>query len=295
MLFALLLGGTMNYLSADERCKAGIEFCARSVLRIGVALLGLRMTTGQIAAMGWQPVVLVILSVVLTIAVSIVAARLLGYRSFFGVLTGGAVAICGASAAMALSAALPNHPLRERATLITVIGVSVLSTLAMIIYPMIVHAAGLDPVQAGVFLGGTIHDVAQVVGAGYGMSSVTGDAATFVKLLRVAMLLPVIVFAALLTRRYGDGAQSDRPPLLPWFAVGFGVLVAINSMGWVPVVLTQAGSEISRWCLISAIAAIGMKTQVKEFATVGFKPIVLMVSETLFLAVLVLGLLRLGL
>ena len=298
MLFALLLGMAMNFLSGDGACKPGIEFTAKQVLRLGVALLGLRITLGQIAELGWQPVAIVVLSVVLTIAVSMLAARLMGFQSLFGLLSGGATAICGASAALALAAALPNHPLKERATLFTVIGVSALSTLAMIVYPMLAQALGLDARLAGVFLGATIHDVAQVVGAGYSLSKQTGDVATFVKLMRVAMLVPVIVFAVMLVRARersaGDAGDSGgpRPPLLPWFAVAFALLVAINSTGWLPKALTQGGSEFSRWCLVASIAGIGMKTQLKELATVGIKPVLLMLGETVFLVVLVLALLR---
>lgn len=293
MLFALLLGMAMNFLSGDGPCAAGIEFAARQVLRIGVALLGLRITFGQIADLGWHPVLLVVLSVVLTIAVSMVAARLMGFQSLFGLLSGGATAICGASAALALAAALPSHPLKERATLFTVVGVSALSTLSMIAYPMVANAFGLDARAAGVFLGGTIHDVAQVVGAGYSMSQETGDVATFVKLLRVAMLLPVIVFAVMLTRRRrAEEAAGPRPPLLPWFAVAFALLVAINSTGWLPVSVPAIGNDASRWCLVIAITAIGMKTQLKELAAVGIKPIALMLGETVFLAALVLALLH---
>ena len=298
MLFALLLGMAMNFLSTERPCAAGIEFTARHLLRVGVALLGLRITIAQIAALGWHPVLLVVVSVVLTIVMSVVAARLFGFKGIFGLLTGGATAICGASAALALSVALPHHPLRERATLFTVIGVSALSTLAMIVYPMVIRALELDAMQAGIFLGGTIHDVAQVVGAGYSMSSETGDTATVVKLMRVAMLLPLIMFAALLTRlgavegSHVTAGDVRRPALLPWFAVAFALLVAINSIGWVPEPMVTIGSDTSRWCLIAAIAAIGMKTQLKELATVGIKPIVLMVGETIFLAVLVLLLLR---
>jgi uncharacterized integral membrane protein (TIGR00698 family) len=295
MLFALLLGMAMNFLSGDGPCVPGIEFTARQVLRIGVALLGLRITVGQIAELGWQPVAIVMVSVVLTIGVSMVMARLMGFQSLFGLLSGGATAICGASAALALAAALPAHPGKERATLFTVVGVSVLSTVSMIAYPMLAHAFDLDPRLAGIFLGATIHDVAQVVGAGYSMSKETGDVATFVKLMRVAMLVPVIVFAVMLTRaRTRDGGQAagPRPPLLPWFAVAFAVLVAINSTGWLPGAVAQGGSELSRWCLVAAIAGIGMKTQLKELATVGLKPVLLMVAETLFLAALVLVLLR---
>ncbi len=217
MLFALLLGMAMNFLSGEGPCAAGIEFTARQVLRIGVALLGLRITLGQIAELGWQPVAIVVLSVVLTIGVSMLAARLMGFQSLFGLLSGGATAICGASAALALAAALPAHPGKERATLFTVVGVSVLSTLSMIAYPVLAHAIGLDPRLAGIFLGATIHDVAQVVGAGYSMSQHTGDVATFVKLLRVAMLLPVIAFAVMLTRaraKDSGAVGGPRPPLL---------------------------------------------------------------------------------
>jgi len=292
MLFALLLGMAMNFLSSDGACKPGIEFTSREILRVGVALLGMRITFSQIAAMGWHPVLLVVTSVVVTISVSMLVARLMGFQSLFGLLTGGATAICGASAAMALAAALPSHPGKEKATLFTVIGISALSTLAMIVYPMVVNALHLDPVQSGVFLGGTIHDVAQVVGAGYGMSQVTGDTATVVKLMRVAMLLPVIVVAAMITRARGAAEAGKRPPILPWFAVGFVLLAAVNSTGWVPALVQSSANELSRWSLVIAISALGMKTQLKELATVGIKPIVLMVGETLFLAFLVIAMMR---
>jgi len=295
MLFALLLGMSMNFLSVEGNCRAGIEFTAREVLRIGVALLGMRITFSQIAALGWHPVVLVLISVVVTILVAMVAARAMGFQTLFGLLTGGATAICGASAALALAAALPAHSGKERATLFTVIGVSALSTLAMIVYPMVVNLLHLTPVQAGVFLGGTIHDVAQVVGAGYGMSQETGDTATVVKLMRVAMLLPVIVCATVITRARGATEGGKRPPLLPWFAVGFIVLAAINSTGWLAPFVQKFANEASRWCLVIAISALGMKTQLKELASVGIKPIVLMVGETVFLAALVLLMMRWGL
>ena len=295
MLFALLLGMALNFLAGEGTCKAGIEFTSRTVLRIGVVLLGMRITLEQIAALGWKPVVLVVTLVLVTIVVSVVAAKAMGFQRLFGMLTGGATAICGASAALALAAALPNHPQKERATLFTVIGVSALSTMAMIIYPMIANWLELSPLQSGVFLGATIHDVAQVVGAGYSMSTETGDTATVVKLMRVAMLLPVIVCAAMITRMQGADPTGKRPPLLPWFAVGFLILACINSTGWVAPVVQGFTNELSRWCLVVAISALGMKTQLKELAAVGIKPILLMLGETVFLVVLVLLLMRWGL
>jgi len=296
MLFALLLGMAVNFLSDDDRCKPGIEFVARQVLRWGVALLGLKISIAQVQSMGWPPVLMVVLGVTFTICVGVVMARWMGFKTFFGLLSGGAVGICGASAALAIAAAFPNHPQKDRATLFVVISVSTLSTMAMVIYPMLVHWAGLDPTQAGIFLGGTIHDVAQVVGAGYSMGQQTGDAATVIKLMRVAMLVPVIMVAAWLSRgahaRPGSEAASldsfeSRPPLLPWFAVVFVLLVLVNSLLGLPEVMVGAGNNLSRIFLVGAMAAIGMKTHLKDIRSVGWKPVVLMVLETLVLALFV--------
>lgn len=291
MLFALLLGMAMNFLSLEGPCGPGIELAAKQLLRLGVALLGLRITYTQIAALGWGPVLLVVGSVVVTILVGVALARLAGFKTPFGALTGGAVAICGASAALAISTVLPNHERKEQATLFTVIGVSALSTLAMVVYPMVAHALGFSDHVTGLFLGATIHDVAQVVGAGYGVSSETGDTATVVKLMRVAMLMPVIVVLAAMYRNQ-QPAGGERPPLLPWFVVVFAVLVVLGSLGWVPAIVQSAGNDASRWCLVIAISAIGIKTRMAEIVTVGIRPIALMVGETLFLVALVLVLLR---
>jgi uncharacterized integral membrane protein (TIGR00698 family) len=299
MLFALLLGMAMNFLSDVDRCRAGIRFASSFVLRLGVALLGFRITLSQIAALGWRPVALVIALVSLTILASIWVARGIGYSGLFGLLTGGATAICGASAAMAISAALPPDPQKERNTLFTIIGVSTLSTIAMIIYPALIQLFGLDGVHSGMFIGGTIHDVAQVVGAGYAISPEAGDTATVVKLMRVAMLLPVIVATGLLVRSNGasrsdrlgggllrEAGEGERPPLLPWFLAAFLALVVVNSLLPIPAFIQDGGSTASRWCLVTAIAALGIKTHFSEVLDIGWKPVALMIFETLFIAAL---------
>jgi uncharacterized integral membrane protein (TIGR00698 family) len=292
MLLALLFGIWMNFLMTPS-CKAGIDCAARDVLRIGVALLGTRITFEQVVQLGWHPVVLVIVSVVATILFSAVMARLVGFNTLFGFLTGGATAICGASAALALSASLPAHPAKEIATAFTIVGASVASMLAMIVYPLLAQHLDLSTLTSGVFIGASIHEVAHVVGAGYGMSRETGDIATIVKLMRVAMLVPVIVCAAMITRRAQSSAESvARPPLLPGFAVAFVLLACVNSMGWIGGAMQSATNDVSRWCLIIAMSAIGMKTQLKQIVAVGLKPVALMLCEAVFLAALVLCLSR---
>ena len=290
MLFALLLGMALNFLAEEGRCLPGIQLASTLVLRTGVALLGLRITISQVQALGWGTIALVVASVALTILVGVLVARALKLGSAFGTLTGGAVAICGASAALAVASILPKHKNAERDASFTVIGVTALSTLAMIVYPILVGALGWDPHSAGIFLGGTIHDVAQVVGAGYSVSVDTGDTATIVKLLRVAMLLPVCIVIGLALHVRGSQA-AHAAPVLPWFAVAFAVLVGIASTGVIPAAVTDFGSAFSRWCLVTAIAAIGMKTSLKSLVHMGLKPVMLVVVETLFLAALVGGVL----
>lgn len=294
MLFALLLGMAMNFLGEVDTCRKGIGFTSRTVLRIGVALLGFRLTLGEIAALGWHPVLLVVAAVTLTIVASIWVARAMGFNPLFGLLSGGATAICGASAAMALSAALPAHPLKERATLFTIMGVSTLSTVAMILYPAITRVLGFDDTHAGIFIGATIHDVAQVIGAGYAISPEAGDTATVVKLMRVAMLMPVIIAATLIGRGHASEG-AERPPILPGFAVAFLVLVAVNSLLPVPSFIQDAGNAASRFCLVAAIAALGVKTRIGEIIDIGWKPVLLMVMETTFLAALVAVVIKMGL
>ncbi|WP_370160015.1 YeiH family protein [Limimaricola soesokkakensis] len=285
MLMAILLGIALAFLSEEPRSAPGIAFSSRVLLRIGVALLGVRISTSMVQELGLGLLGLIIGGVLATIGASILAAWVLGRDRLFAFLSGGAVAICGASAAMAISSVLPRREEGERDLIFTVVSVTMLSTLAMIAYPILADRLGFDMRQTGVFLGGTIHDVAQVVGAGYSVSEETGDLATLVKLIRVTMLAPIVLGAALVMRsRAPEGAK--RPPLVPGFVLGFLVLAALNSAGLLPVWFSEAASAVSRWALLTAIAAVGMKTSLKKLLDVGGPAIALVAAQTAFIAVL---------
>jgi uncharacterized integral membrane protein (TIGR00698 family) len=287
MLFALLFGMTFHFLHEEGRCIPGIEFASKAVLRTGVALLGARITVEQIIALGPVPIAMVIAGVTSTVLMGLLLARLLGQSRSFGVLSGGSVGICGASAALAIASVLPKTKESERDVILAVVVVTGLSTLAMIFYPMLVDVIGFDNQRAGLFLGGTIHDVAQVVGAGYMISQKTGDIATYVKLLRVAMLLPVVGTIAVVLSR-GRAGQSAMKVPLPWFLFGFAALVALNSLGVLAKPVVAGAGEVSRWCLVIAIAALGMKTSFKALIAAGWRPVATMILETLWIAALVL-------
>ncbi len=281
MLFALLLGLAFHFLAEEVSCVPGIEFAASKILRIGVALLGMRITFEQLLSLGGLSIGWVAAGLVLTILFGVTAARVLGQGGGFGVLTGGAVGICGASAALAIAAVLPRHPEAERNAIFAVVSVTTLSTVAMVVYPIIAVRLGLDAHATGMFLGGTIHDVAQVIGAGYSVSNEAGDISTVVKLFRVAMLVPVVFVLSVILRR--RGGQAGKLPV-PVFVIAFCLFVAINSSGVVPAAAADWLVELSRWCLVAAIAALGVKTSLRALARIGIRPVSLVLAETLFIA-----------
>jgi len=281
MLFALLIGMAFGFLAEEPRCAAGVAFSARTVLRIGVAFLGARITFSEIAALGPGVFASVAALMALTIATGFVAAPLFGRGWRFALLTGGAVAICGASAALALAAVIPANDKLERNTLFTVVAVTTLSTFAMVAYPLLFAALGLSDAQAGFLIGATIHDVAQVVGAGYSISDEAGAVATVVKLTRVALLPVVLLIVVLALRGAGHRAGGVQRP--PFFLIGFIALVLANSVGMLPAVAAEGIADASRWLLVTAIAALGMKTRLKAIAEVGGGHAAIVCAETAIL------------
>lgn len=294
LLYALLLGLALHFLYAQADNSGGINFCARTVLRFGVALLGVRITLNQVTHLGTSVGLVLVLAVGLTIATGLLLARAFQRPAAQGFLSGGAVGICGASAAMAISSVLPPTRDNERFTLMAVVGVTVLSTLAMVFYPLFLNWLSTSPVQSGIFLGGTIHDVAQVVAAGVMMGPEAGDTATIVKLFRVVLLLPVVMLIAFFYRQRGAAhalseSPPPKPPLVPGFLLGFLALVLLASTGWVPTEVTALAENASRWCLVIAIAAAGIKTSLGELAKLGWQPVVMLVTETLAIALFMLS------
>jgi len=288
LLYALFFGLAFHFLSEEPTCKPGIEFCSKTVLRTGVALLGAKITLAQIVSLGIAPIVTVICALVTTMLFGWGLSKWLGRPAAEGVLSGGAVAICGASAAMAIAAVLPHNKENEKFTLLTVVGITALSTTAMIVYPLLVKLIGLDATQAGVFLGGTIHDVAQVVGAGYLISNHTGEVATFVKLTRVACLVPAVLTLSIIFKGRGGHADIGGQPLVPVFLIVFVLLVIINSFGVIPPQVDAAINTASRACLVTAIAALGVKTSFQALAELGWRPVVMLVAETVWIGLFVL-------
>ncbi len=193
MVIALIIGIALFAFASRPVFEPGLTFCVKKLLRWAIGLLGLRIALGDIIGLGASTVLIIIGSMAVTILSGLWLARLLGREAGFGALAGAACAVCGASATLATATVVPDYRDKTADIAFTVVMANAISTLVMLAYPPLCFALGLDARATGVMLGATIHDMAQVVGAGYAVSGEVGNTAVIVKLFRVFLLLPVVL------------------------------------------------------------------------------------------------------
>jgi uncharacterized integral membrane protein (TIGR00698 family) len=277
-LMALLIGLALNFLSADARLTPGLGFASRSLLRWGIVLMGVRITFAQILALGPIALLAVLGIVAATMGATILIARKFGFSVAFGTLAGGAVAICGASAAMALATTLGEKRASQAQLTLVLVGISALSAAAMILYPVIAHSLQLNNLRAGFLMGASIHDVAQALGAGYSYSDGAGDIAAIVKLTRVALLAPVLAVVAMFLPRTGNGR---RGPGIPWFVLGFFLLAAVNSLGAIPLIMATGAEKAATGLLAAAVTATAIRSPLAQLAATGPRPLMTILLATI--------------
>jgi uncharacterized integral membrane protein (TIGR00698 family) len=287
-LMALLTGLALNFLGTDKRLSAGLAVASHTLLRVGIVLVGARVTVGQIIGLGPAVLIAILAIVAATIGTGVIAARKLGLGGPFGVVAGGAVAICGASAAMAFASLLGERRLGQAQLALTLVGISAASALAMFLYPIVAHHLGLSDRQAGFMLGASIHDVAQALGAGYSFSPTAGQIAAIVKLTRVALLAPAMAIIAIFYPASADDPQK-RPAILPWFVVGFFVCAAINSTGAIPAVASEGAQRLATACLACAVAATGIRSPMTALLDSGARPVATIAVTTVVTLLLALA------
>jgi len=278
-LMCLLFGLSMSFLADDKRLEPGLTIASRTLLRWGIVLVATRITFSQILQLGPAALLAVMAIVAITLTSGVFLARRFGFTAAFGALCGGAVAICGASAAMAFSSLLGERRTSQAQLTLVLVGISAMSALAMTVYPVLAHHLHLSDVQAGFFLGASIHDVAQALGAGYSYSQVAGENAAIVKLTRVALLAPAMMVVAIFLPKDPDSKVTS--PILPWFVIGFFGLAAVNSFGFIPPVLGEGASKTAAALLACAVTATGIRSNMKSLTQNGLKPLLVIVIATL--------------
>lgn len=272
----------------------GINFCAQSLLRLGVILIGLRLSLHDITALGLNGFAFVLGATILVLLCGVIWARILRVDSSLAFLASCATAICGASAAAAISAALPAHKNTGAHTTSTILAVTLIGTISMLAAPYITAALGYSDHHSGIFIGGTIHDVAQVIGAAYTISPQTADSAIIVKLIRVFMLAPIMIACILYFAANAKGNAGKKYAILPPFLLWFLGMVLLNTLMDIPNTIQDHAKSLNLWLFMIAMTAIGMKTSLKSLLSSGAKPFIIVGAQTLTLAALYLLAISIG-
>lgn len=262
-LIVLVCGLALGRLRRPTRLEPGLLLAKHGLLKIGIVLLGANISLASILQIAPSMLAAIPGLVVLTIIMGCLTARAIGAPSSFGYLAGGAVAICGASAALAIYLGLPASKRNEGQLALSILGVTVLSTVAMMAYPVILSLLGFDDRTIGLVLGASIHDVAQVVGAGLSVSDNAGELAILVKMVRV-LCLPIVVIMAGLVFRDTNFKLTKSHIGIPWFIVGFFIALVANSTGLISPVLAPYLKYMSTILLLTAICALALQIELTE-------------------------------
>ncbi|UFH51100.1 YeiH family protein [Pseudomonas sp. KNUC1026] len=283
LVYALVLGMLLSNwprFGGWADAQAGLAFCARPVLRLGVVLFGLQLTLGQVFALGLPAIGLDLLVVCSVMFIGYaVGTRVLGLAPDVALLTCAGSAICGAAAVLATESTIRARP---AATAMAVATVVLFGSAAMLLYPLLYPLSGLSEPQFGIYIGATVHEVAQVVAAGDAVGPGALANAVVVKLVRVMLLVPFL----LIVGRCWAGRSSGAPGTLtvPWFAFGFVLMVVFNSYVVLPASLHGALTQAGQWALALAMAALGYQTRLGLLKALGWRPFALALMLFVMLA-----------
>lgn len=280
MLLGIALG---NIRSAGQVLKPGIDFATKRVLRFAVVLLGFQVTWSAIAGLGWA----VLASTSAILALTFVVTRWVGVR--IGVdrglseLIAAGTAVCGATAVVSTNT-VTRAP--DEIAAYAVASVTLFGTIAIFLYPHLAARFGLDATTFGLWMGMSVHEVAQVTAAAYSGGNTALEAAILAKFARVLLLGPLVLALCVLTvDRLSPGAEAKPKVAMPWFIVFFAMVVAANSAIAMPEELRSSASTAAAFLLTTALAAIGMETSLAKFRKLGPSPLLLGAFSSAFIAI----------
>jgi uncharacterized integral membrane protein (TIGR00698 family) len=280
-----------NVVGVSARANIGIGFCQRRLLRFAIVLLGFQVTLAQAASVGLVGILAIALVLVATFGFTLAMGKVLGVEPKLTELIAAGTSICGASAIVATNAVTRG---RDEDVAYAVASVTLFGTIAMLGYPLLAPVFGLDAHGYGLWAGASIHEVAQVVGAGFQNGQESGEIATVAKLSRVAMLAPVVLALGLLGRRASRQAEDAARPPMPWFVFAFVAVVAFNAAVPLPAEAKTLLGTVTTMLLSIGLAAMGLKTDVSDIRSRGVKPLCLALSAFVFIAGLSLMMVKLA-
>ncbi len=283
-----MIAGNTIYPRISSHSARGVAFSKQILLRLGIILFGLRLTFQDIGQVGVTGVMIdaIVLSSTFCLACW-AGTRYFGLNRRTAMLIGAGSSICGAAAVMAAEPVVRG---RAEEVCVAVSTVVAFGTLAIFIYPALYHLnerahwLSITPFAYGIFTGSTVHEVAQVVAAGKAVADAAANTAVITKLVRVMMLAPfLVVLSGYLSRNPEAAAEpaEDVPSMpapswrgvIPWFALGFIAVAGFNSMAFLPRAFVSAAIDVDTLILATAMAALGVSTQLSAIRAAGIKPL----------------------
>ncbi|MAC45803.1 MAG: YeiH family putative sulfate export transporter [Oceanospirillum sp.] len=279
---AIILGITAGFFIRNPVAAIpdkAAQFCQQKLLRLGIILFGFNLTIQQLVALGWQVIVidLLIISTVLVVGITL-GMRWLKLPKELAVLTSIGSAVCGAAAIMAAEPVVKGGHKHVSVAVATVV---IFGTLSLLAYPLLYPLLALSPEHFGIFIGSTVHEVAQAVAAGETISPEALQTALLTKLVRVLCLAPVVVCLALVLFRTSgkeqvkNGENLRDKIVLPWFILYFLLAIGVNSLIALPEATGELIQVISQLSLTAAMAAMGFNTRLSCLRQAGIKPLLL--------------------
>ncbi len=269
----MLLGVVVaNTFGSPPAAAPGVRFAVQRVLRLGIILLGARLSLAAIIAIGLDALGLVIACMTLALAVALLAGRLFGLPPRLALLIGVGTAVCGNTAIVATA---PVIKAEDREVSYAVATITLFGTLAVFASPLIGRALGLSDVDFGTWAGVAVNDTSQVVAASSAYSPQARDVATVVKLIRNALMAPLIVLIAWWWQRRaetGDVSGGIRKAV-PLFVLGFIALALLRTVGIIDSGLAALLDELARACILVALAGVGLSTRLREMRAIGPAPL----------------------
>lgn len=288
MALAMALGlGLRAVLPLPALVVPGVRLAAGPLLRAAVVLLGLQLTLADLLSLGLAGLAVTVTALLATFALTLWLGRRLGVAPELARLIAAGTSICGASA-VAATRSVTGAGAGD--TAYAVACVTLFGTLAMVLMPLVPPLAGLDAAGYGLFVGASVHEVAQVAGAGFRHSAEAGEAAMVAKLSRVLLLAPMVLVLAAWCRRgrTGDntgGGTAARLPV-PWFVFGFLAMVLVASSVELPDPVRTGAGEATTFLMTMALAGLGLSTDLREIRARGARPLLLAAIAALFIAAL---------
>ena len=293
LVIAIIIGMLVRTAwSLPARLEVGVRFAAKEVLEVAILLLGISVDLPMLLRAGPGLAVGIILLVVVGLGASLLIGKAIGLPTKLAILVACGNSICGNSAIAAVAPVIgaDREHVASAITFTAILGVAVVLGL-----PLLIHPLALSDYQYGVLAGLTVYAVPQVLAAAFPVSILSGQVGTLVKLVRVLMLGPVVLFFALRYRTANTSADARRFQLtrfVPWFIIGFLALAALRSFGIVPESIVTPGRAISSWLTILAMAALGLGVDLRAIRRVGRPVMLTVIASLIVLVVLALGLIR---